>query len=59
MWRALEALVDEGKIRSLGCSNMTPKKLHALWAGAVHKPVNVQVRTHARTHMRMHNCSNP
>ena len=43
IWRALEALVDEGLIRSLGCSNMTASKLEDLWAEAKHKPANVQV----------------
>ena len=46
IWRALEALVDEGLLRSLGCSNMTAAKLHRLWADARHKPVCVQVELH-------------
>lgn len=38
--------MGEGLVRSLGCSNMTARKLHALWPEAVHKPVNVQVELH-------------
>ena len=46
VWRAMEALVDEGLVRALGCSNMTVRKLEALWPAAVHKPVNIQVELH-------------
>ena len=34
VWRAMEAAHDAGLVRSLGCSNMTAKKLHALIEGA-------------------------
>lgn len=46
VWREMEAAVDAGLVRRLGCSNMTPKKLHALWAAARIQPVNVQVELH-------------
>ena len=40
--------MDAGLVRSLGCSNMTAAKLHALLApgGARIRPVNVQVELH-------------
>jgi diketogulonate reductase-like aldo/keto reductase len=46
VWRAMEAAVDAGLVRSLGCSNMTPRKLHALCAAARIQPSNVQVELH-------------
>jgi alcohol dehydrogenase (NADP+) len=46
VWRALEACVDAGKVRHLGCSNMTAKKLHALRKGARIPPTVVQVELH-------------
>ena len=47
-WRAMEACVDAGLVRSLGCSNMTAKKLAALCAPGAARipPVNVQVELH-------------
>jgi alcohol dehydrogenase (NADP+) len=54
VWRELEAAVDAGSVRSLGCSNMTAKKLHALLHGDAAsgtppcriRPVVVQVELH-------------
>lgn len=45
-WRALEACVDKGLARSLGCSNTTPAKLRALLAEARHAPRLVQNELH-------------
>ena len=48
VWREMEAAVDAGLVRSLGCSNMTAAKLHALCAPGAARilPVNVQVELH-------------
>lgn len=46
VWRELEKLVDAGKIRALGCSNMSAKKLSALMAEARIQPSVVQVEAH-------------
>ena len=45
-WRAMEACVDAGLTRSLGCSNTTPAKLRALLAKAQHAPRLVQNEVH-------------
>ncbi len=45
-WRALEACVDAGLVRSLGASNMTARKLAALLPHARHAPVVVQNELH-------------
>lgn len=45
-WRAMEACVDAGLARSLGCSNMTAKKLAALLPAARVRPVAVQNELH-------------
>lgn len=45
-WRALEACVDAGLVRSLGASNMTAKKLAALLPSARVAPVVVQNELH-------------
>ena len=46
VWRALEAFVADGRVRHLGCSNMTAAKLAALWPAAAVKPAAVQVELH-------------
>lgn len=46
VWREMEAAVDAGLVRSLGCSNSTAKKLAALIAVARIPPVAVQVEMH-------------
>lgn len=46
VWEALERLVDEGLIRSLGVSNCTIPMLMDLLAYARHKPVTNQVELH-------------
>ena len=44
VWRELEKLVDAGKIKALGCSNMSAKKLAALLKEARVPPSVNQVR---------------
>jgi alcohol dehydrogenase (NADP+) len=44
LWRALEAEVDAGRVRALGCSNMSVKKMQALEPVARHPICANQVR---------------
>ena len=46
IWRVLEGFVDAGKIRALGVSNFSCRKLAALWREARHKPCVNQVEGH-------------
>lgn len=46
VWREMEAAVDAGKAKSIGTSNMSAKKLHALLATARIKPAVNQVESH-------------
>lgn len=46
VWRAMEALVDAGLIRTLGCSNTTVMKLEQLLAHARIRPTAIQVEMH-------------
>lgn len=46
VWRVLEAAVDAGKVRALGTSNMSAKKLATLCAGARVPPAVNQVEAH-------------
>lgn len=43
MWKILEELKDEGKLKSIGVSNFRPQDLLAILADAKHKPVINQV----------------
>jgi diketogulonate reductase-like aldo/keto reductase len=43
-WQELEALKDEGKLKSIGVSNFRPQDLELILASAKHKPVVNQVR---------------
>jgi diketogulonate reductase-like aldo/keto reductase len=45
-WRALERLVDEGRCRSIGLSDISLEKLRAIVAAARIKPAMVQVESH-------------
>lgn len=45
-WRALEALVDHGKCRAIGLSDVTLKELLPLYESARIKPAAVQVESH-------------
>jgi alcohol dehydrogenase (NADP+) len=45
-WQAMERLVDEGKCRSIGLSDITLEKLKAIVAVARIKPAVVQVESH-------------
>lgn len=45
-WRALERLVDEGRCRSIGLSDITLEKLREIVAVARIKPAMVQVESH-------------
>jgi diketogulonate reductase-like aldo/keto reductase len=45
-WRALERLVDDGKCRSIGLSDITLEKLREVVAAARIKPAVVQVESH-------------
>jgi diketogulonate reductase-like aldo/keto reductase len=48
-WRALEKLVDDGGVRMLGASNVTPQQIADLVAFARVKPAFVQNRCYAKT----------
>jgi diketogulonate reductase-like aldo/keto reductase len=48
-WRAMEALVDQGKVRFLGISNVSLEQLQALAAKAKVLPKFVQNRCYAKT----------
>jgi diketogulonate reductase-like aldo/keto reductase len=48
-WRAMEALVEAGKVRFLGISNVSLEQLQALYAQAAIKPRFVQNRCYAKT----------
>lgn len=45
-WRALEELVEEGKVRGIGCSNFLPHHLENLLASCTIKPVVDQLEIH-------------
>ncbi|KAI8475774.1 MAG: low CO2-induced aldose reductase [Monoraphidium minutum] len=45
-WAALEGLVSEGRVRSIGVSNFSVKKAEALIAGAKIMPAVLQVEAH-------------
>lgn len=45
-WRAMEELVEEGKVRALGCSNFLPHHLENLLANCKIKPVVDQLELH-------------
>ena len=45
-WRAMEACVDKGLVKGLGCSNMTAKKLTELLMNARHRPLVIQNEMH-------------
>jgi len=45
MWKILEDLKDQGKLRSIGVSNFRPQDLEAILDGAKYKPVVNQVRS--------------
>lgn len=45
-WKAMEALVEKGKIRSLGVSNFTRQKIEELWKTAGIKPAVNQIEAH-------------
>jgi diketogulonate reductase-like aldo/keto reductase len=42
-WKELEALKDEGKLKSIGVSNFRPQDLELLLGSCKHKPVINQV----------------
>ncbi len=45
-WRAMESLVDSGKVRSIGLSDISLKELIPIYEGARIKPAVVQVESH-------------
>ncbi len=45
-WRAMEELLQEGKIRALGLSNFLPHHLDSLWEAGKVKPVVNQLELH-------------
>ncbi len=47
VWRAMEALHAQGKVRFLGVSNIAHEQLQTLWDGAQVKPTFVQNRCYA------------
>ncbi|KAH6670395.1 aldehyde reductase-like protein [Halenospora varia] len=46
-WKAMEALVEKGKVRSIGVSNFTREKIEALLKTAVIPPAVNQIEAHA------------
>lgn len=46
-WRAMEALVAKGKVRSIGVSNFTQKKIETLLKSAIIPPAVNQIEAHA------------
>ncbi|RXW19201.1 hypothetical protein EST38_g6649 [Candolleomyces aberdarensis] len=49
LWKVLEELKDEGKLKSIGVSNFRPQDLEAILDGAKHKPVVNQMEYHPYT----------
>ncbi|OAA67961.1 aldehyde reductase 1 [Niveomyces insectorum RCEF 264] len=45
-WRAMEALVAKGKVRTIGVSNFTREHIEALWTTATIKPAVNQIEAH-------------
>ncbi|KAI1398228.1 Aldo/keto reductase [Hypoxylon fuscum] len=45
-WKAMEALVQKGKIRTIGVSNFTREKIESLWKTATIKPAVNQIEIH-------------
>lgn len=45
-WKALEALVRKGKVKSIGVSNFSISNLEKVWQAAEIKPVVNQVELH-------------
>ncbi|KAI0126112.1 aldo/keto reductase [Xylariales sp. AK1849] len=45
-WRAMEAVVKKGKVRSIGVSNFTKEKIQDLWDQADIKPAVNQIEAH-------------
>jgi alcohol dehydrogenase (NADP+) len=45
-WRAMEKLVDEGKSRAIGLSDVSLKELSAIYEAARIKPAAVQIESH-------------
>ncbi|PSR99104.1 aldo/keto reductase [Coniella lustricola] len=45
-WKALEAIVKKGKVRSIGVSNFTAAKIEEIWDTAEIKPVANQIELH-------------
>ncbi|KAI0843101.1 Aldo/keto reductase [Hypoxylon sp. FL0890] len=45
-WKAMEAMVQKGKIRSIGVSNFTRDKIEQLWKTATIKPAVNQIEIH-------------
>lgn len=45
-WKAMEALVKKGKIRTIGVSNFTQAKIEEIWDAAEIKPAVNQVELH-------------
>merc|ERR1719502_2002146 len=51
MWAEMEALVDEGLVRTIGVSNFTVHQIDALLAVAKHRPAFVQQERHILNHV--------
>ena len=45
-WHALEVLVREGLVRSIGLSNFTQQQIERIWEKAEIKPANLQLECH-------------
>jgi diketogulonate reductase-like aldo/keto reductase len=45
-WKALEGLVDEGKCKAIGLSDVSLEKVHEIFAAATVKPAVVHVESH-------------
>lgn len=45
-WRALEALVKKGKLKTIGVSNFSVEKIEEIWNAAEIKPAVNQIELH-------------
>ncbi|GAA55843.1 aldose reductase [Clonorchis sinensis] len=46
LWKAMEQLVDEGLVKSIGLSNFNRRQIDMIMKGARIKPVNLQIEIH-------------
>lgn len=51
-WKAMEKLVETGRVRSIGISNFNSQQVDRLYSAASIKPVNNQVECHPNLNQR-------